>query len=71
MGRAPEIGASIMNHTAPANPSMPATGADSGLPPRIVTSQDLLAGGRELVIQHEQAVYHLRLTGSNKLILTK
>ncbi len=46
-------------------------GPEDAPPPRTIDSQDLLAGGRELVIRHEQATYHLRLTGSNKLILTK
>lgn len=36
-----------------------------------VTSQSLLAGGRELVIQHQGGEYHLRLTRNDKLILTK
>lgn len=38
---------------------------------RHVTSQSLLAGGRELVIQHQGGEYHLRLTRNDKLILTK
>jgi hemin uptake protein HemP len=38
---------------------------------RHVTSRSLLAGGRELVIQHQGGEYHLRLTRNDKLILTK
>ena len=38
--------------------------------PRI-SSQQLLDGGRELVIQHQGGEYHLRLTRNDKLILTK
>ncbi|MGH8156755.1 MAG: hemin uptake protein HemP [Rhodanobacter sp.] len=38
---------------------------------RHITSQSLLAGGRELVIQHQGGEYHLRLTRNDKLILTK
>lgn len=38
---------------------------------RHVTSQSLLAGGRELVIQHQGGEYRLRLTRNDKLILTK
>lgn len=38
--------------------------------PRI-SSQLLLDGGRELVIQHQGGEYHLRLTRNDKLILTK
>jgi hemin uptake protein HemP len=56
-----------LSATAPQTAAFP----EDTAPPRIVNSQELLAGGRELVIQHEQATYHLRLTGSNKLILTK
>ena len=38
--------------------------------PRI-SSQQLLAGGRELLIHHQGGEYHLRLTRNDKLILTK
>jgi hemin uptake protein HemP len=38
---------------------------------RRISSQALLAGERELVITHEGAEYHLRLTRNDKLILTK
>jgi hemin uptake protein HemP len=38
--------------------------------PRI-DSHRLLAGGRELVIDHSGQVYRLRLTRNDKLILTK
>ncbi len=38
---------------------------------RHVSSQSLLAGARELVIQHQGSEYHLRLTRNDKLILTK
>lgn len=38
--------------------------------PRI-SSQSLLDGGKELVIQHQGQEYHLRLTRNDKLILTK
>jgi hemin uptake protein HemP len=40
--------------------------------PRVcITSEDLLQGGRELVIQHGEHEYRLRLTQNDKLILTK
>jgi hemin uptake protein HemP len=39
--------------------------------PPAVTSEALLRGGRELVIRHGGEEYRLRLTGNNKLILTK
>jgi hemin uptake protein HemP len=38
---------------------------------RQVSSQVLLDGARELVIQHQGSEYHLRLTRNDKLILTK
>jgi hemin uptake protein HemP len=37
----------------------------------IVSSRDLLSGHREVIIQHGAEQYRLRLTSSNKLILTK
>ncbi len=37
----------------------------------VADSIDLLKGGRELRIQHGSQVYRLRLTASEKLILTK
>jgi len=40
-------------------------------PVRRVSSHRLLAGERELVIQHMGGEYHLRLTRNGKLILTK
>ncbi|XRD90731.1 hemin uptake protein HemP [Dyella nitratireducens] len=48
-----------------AEPGTPAT------PLRRISSQRLLAGERELVIQHMGSEYHLRLTRNGKLILTK
>lgn len=38
---------------------------------RRISSQLLLKGERELVIQHQGSEYHLRLTRNDKLILTK
>ncbi len=48
----------------------PRTGLDPA-PVRRVSSALLLAGGHELVIQHQGSEYHLRLTRNDKLILTK
>ena len=45
--------------------------ASPGAPTRRVSSQQLLKGERELVIQHQGNEYHLRLTRNDKLILTK
>ena len=36
-----------------------------------VSSTDLFRGGRELVIRHGREEYHLRITRTGKLILTK
>jgi hemin uptake protein HemP len=39
--------------------------------PEKISSGELLAGRRQLIIQHGSVQYRLRLTASNKLILTK
>jgi hemin uptake protein HemP len=39
--------------------------------PLRISSQDLLAGRREVIIQHGAEQYRLQLTNSNKLILVK
>ncbi len=38
---------------------------------KVTKSEQLFDGARELVIQHGQEKYHLRLTNQGKLILTK
>lgn len=38
---------------------------------RVTTSESLLAGARELVIEHAGELYRLRVTNQGKLILTK
>jgi hemin uptake protein HemP len=38
--------------------------------PRRITSRDLLAGARELLIEHDGRHYVLRVTQNGKLILT-
>jgi hemin uptake protein HemP len=40
-------------------------------PPRIVSSESLLAGATQLAIRHNQTLYFLRQTRFGKLILTK
>jgi hemin uptake protein HemP len=52
-------------------PMLPPVDAPSIAPVRRISSQRLLAGERELVIQHLGSEYHLRLTRNGKLILTK
>lgn len=39
--------------------------------PRVVTSEDLLQGAREMIIRHGSEDYRLRLTRVGKLILNK
>jgi hemin uptake protein HemP len=47
-------------------------GSDAADPgPLVVDSVELFAGRRELIIQHGTDAYRLRITASNKLILTK
>ncbi len=43
---------------------------ESGTLPQI-DSAELMRGGRELLIRHGQSTYRLRVTMSDKLILTK
>ncbi|MBS0264623.1 MAG: hemin uptake protein HemP [Planctomycetes bacterium] len=54
--------------------SVPPARPDASLPPaqpRLVRSEDLLQGQRELIILHEGAAYRLTVTRNGKLILTK
>lgn len=47
-------------------------GSDTADPaPPVVDSVELFAGRRELIIRHGTDAYRLRITASNKLILTK
>ena len=62
-----------MNHdTSRAPNSVPknAVSPAAPVPPR-VQAATLLAGGRELVIVHQQEEYRLRITKKGKLLLTK
>jgi hemin uptake protein HemP len=47
------------------------TGPVPAAAPCSITSQELMRGGRSLVIRHGTQVYRLQITGSGKLILTK
>lgn len=40
-------------------------------PVREISSESLMANGSEVLIRHQGAHYHLKLTRNNKLILTK
>lgn len=44
--------------------------AEAGSRPRLSTSE-LFAGGSEIVIEHNNEDYRLRITSNGKLILTK
>jgi hemin uptake protein HemP len=46
-------------------------GQEPALPRVRWASSTLLAGGREVEIEHDQVVYRLQLTSLGKLILTK
>jgi hemin uptake protein HemP len=41
------------------------------LPVRTLKSEDILRGSKEVVIEHAGAIYRLKLTRQNKLILNK
>ena len=57
-----------MNDELPAKiPQAP----ERSLRPQVVLSSDLLAGHREVIIEHGTEQYRLRLTTNNKLILVK
>ncbi|MBS0220176.1 MAG: hemin uptake protein HemP [Proteobacteria bacterium] len=58
-----------VGHPAKANPPR-APLSDASLV-RSIDSIDLLQGGRELLIRHGTSIYKLRVTASEKLILTK
>lgn len=40
-------------------------------PERVIDTQDLFGGAREVLIRHNDAVYRLRITRFGKLILNK
>jgi hemin uptake protein HemP len=54
-------------HDTPNGPIAPEQEADCP----VVDSVDLMNGARELRIRHGESLYRLRLTASDKLILTK
>lgn len=39
-------------------------------PPRRISSRDLFSGSREIVIEHGDRLYRMRITQNGKLILT-
>jgi len=58
-----------INKAKPVAP-MPATLSEEG-GARVVSTQHLMAGDREVVLRHAGEDYRLRITRLNKLILTK
>jgi hemin uptake protein HemP len=56
---------------SPIPPALPRPAPPSRRTPRRVASVQLMAGSREIIIEHGDDEYRLRLTGSGKLILTK
>jgi hemin uptake protein HemP len=49
----------------------PAAAQPLGKTPRMILSRDLFAGGKLVIIRHEQEDYRLQVTAAGKLILTK
>lgn len=65
-----------MSLVQPAAPRSAQPGVDRGpaataTPPQRIDSSRLLAGTRELIIEHAGSEYRLRRTQNDKLILTK
>ncbi len=60
-----------MNHQPRIVRAAEAESAGSGYSPLVVDSVTLMGGRRELIIRHGEDTYRLRVTASNKLILTK
>jgi hemin uptake protein HemP len=56
---------------APSRPTDPKPEPTSNAEPHTVSSEELLGGRRQLIIQHGGERYRLLVTRSNKLILTK
>ncbi len=61
---------SVTKMPKPPNPELEQEGAEKA-EPLMISSETLLAGWRQLIIQHGGELYRLLLTRSNKLILTK
>ena len=55
---------------APRRTELPMPASGTGVQ-RSFQSSDILAGAREVIIEHEGDRYRLRLTSKGKLILTK
>ncbi len=61
-----------MRTNRPVPPSSPRPGTpDAPRPARRIQSRELFEDGKEVVIEHANQAYRLRITRQNKLILTK
>jgi hemin uptake protein HemP len=60
----------MMTPDDPNKPSPPRSRPPEVARPRLKVS-DLLAGGREAILEHDGQDYRLRITANGKLILTK
>lgn len=55
----------------PTRSTEPSTAPEAAVtPPRTISSQELFAGAREIVIEHGDRLYRMRITQNGKLILT-
>lgn len=57
-------------HDETARSAEPPTPTPPPLPPRRISSRDLFDGSREVVIEHGERLYRMRITQNGKLILT-
>ncbi len=61
----------LARHEPPAPPASDDGAGDELTPPRRVESATLFQRGRQVIIVHRGQEYRLRITKSDKLILTK
>ena len=62
-----------MHETPPVAPNdrRPATSFIGDVPPRVIPSTEIFQGDQEILIQHGDQTYRLRITRANRLILNK
>lgn len=61
-----------LKHSEPSPPETAGTSRSGDVPiKRHISSDELMAGRRELIIEHNKEDYCLRITSKGKLILTK
>jgi len=66
-----DTSASTLRAPEPGHESASDAAARGTVPVACITSDQLLRGGNEVLIEHHGALYRLRLTALGKLILTK